>query len=920
LRNNIVAVTILAIALTAVMAVFLPKNQAYTVSSRFEGKTVRMIDFIGVRKGSGGKEEIVPIRSFNGLDVLAEHNSTTLSIGKGDAPKYKIVTIDEPLDPAKISDSIKVLFSTGKVVDVRAEVEEYGDGVIVRFYCSERPLVSRIDFKGIDLVQEADLKEKVLLRAGDPFRPDLMEKSLPMIKKKYAESGYFSAVLDYKAEPDPDKDDGSIVVTVIVDEGEQVNVVKVSLLGAKKIPDTELKALIVTKEKRFLDDGKFKREDFEMDKMKIIAYYKQNGYLDAEIIDDPNQISYEWDNPEDSGNSVRAIYINLKIYEGERYYFDGYEINGVTGTVGSKKSGQFITREKIESNLELRKIDPDDTAEHISQFLTSPASDFDDDVIFNNTLFEKDRQGIAFQYASQGRIYTRVSPKEHDRYAEKLVNGKIERRKYRKYAINIVEGPETFLEKIYIRGNKKTKEKVIRREVVMKEESNGVCELFDSSKMEVSRSRIYNLGFFKQVNIDIRPGTREDRVNVIIEVEEQSTGTISLGGSWGSNGGFAVFGSVGETNLNGNGQNVTVKVNYGAEAVSGSINFTEPWFMDKPVALNTSIFFTQTEYTDTSLFLNSDEDASYISQTIGYSVGPTYRFLYYCHVGMDWTHSFKSIPEASGDCSDDIFMQKRQGYKEKRAISIFTGYNSVNNSLNPSDGMSVKFSTTFVGGALVRGEEHYIQFDPSFDLYYSPFHLPLLKDYPCVFELRGAGSFIRPPFQKSSIEKRQHRAENEWIETDDRFQVGGPQSLRGWDYYTDSALPQSWRKGLYHQILYGAEFRVPIQKDYLWSVLFFDAASLWTDKFWEKQLSDTDRAIFERDRNEGNLRDIRDFRNGDLMSYFRYSYGFGFKIQIPMMPLRFWFGKKLEWAGKEHGYFKSLSGFNFQFGIGDMAF
>ncbi|HOE20029.1 MAG TPA: BamA/TamA family outer membrane protein, partial [Spirochaetota bacterium] len=66
--------------------------------------------------------------------------------------------------------------------------------------------------------------------------------------------------------------------------------------------------------------------------------------------------------------------------------------------------------------------------------------------------------------------------------------------------------------------------------------------------------------------------------------------------------------------------------------------------------------------------------------------------------------------------------------------------------------------------------------------------------------------------------------------------------------------------------------------------------------------------------------DIRDITDVDVMSYFKYSYGFGFKIQLPMMPLRFWFGRKLAWVGKDEGYFKPLSGFQFQFGIGDMRF
>ncbi|HEY1407114.1 MAG TPA: POTRA domain-containing protein, partial [Spirochaetota bacterium] len=702
MRNKIYVVIMTAIAVSVVLAIVMPKKTIYPVSSRFEGKVVKMIDFIGVRKGADGKEETVPIRSFSGMNVLSEQARESSVLGKGETPALNVLYLNDTLDPVKIRDSIRALFLTGKVTDVRAEVEEYGDGVIVRFYCTERPIVTRIDFKGIDKVQEGDLKDKLLLKEGEPFRHDLLEKSLPAIKKKYAESGMFGAVLDYKVDPDPDKKDGSLRVTIIVDEGEEVAVSKVSILGAKQIPDTELKALIVTREKRFLDDGKYKREDLEMDKAKIVAYYKQSGYLDAEVLDDPNQVSYEWDNPENSGDNVRAIYITIKIKEGERYYFDGYEVNGISGTVGNKKTGDLITKESVEQGFELRKIDPEDMKEHISQEIASPSSDFDPDAVFNNTSFEKDRQKIAFRYASFGRIYSRVSPSYKDRYADITLNGKVERRKYRKYTFDIVEGPEAYVEKIYIRGNKKTKEKVIRREVLMKEETNGVCELFDSSKMEMTRERIYNLGFFKQVNIDIRPGTREDRVNVVIDVEEQSTGTVSLGGAWGSSGGFSIFATVGETNLMGNGQNINVKLNYGPQLIGGSINFTEPWLLDKPVALDASIFFNQTQKTDTSLFLNSNKSATYKTQTVGYSVGPTYRFLYYFSVGTDWTHSFKSIPEASGDCTDTVLLEKRRGYKEKRAISVFTGFNNIDNTLNPSRGMNIKFSTTFVGGTIVR--------------------------------------------------------------------------------------------------------------------------------------------------------------------------------------------------------------------------
>ena len=85
-----------------------------------------------------------------------------------------------------------------------------------------------------------------------------------------------------------------------------------------------------------------------------------------------------------------------------------------------------------------------------------------------------------------------------------------------------------------------------------------------------------------------------------------------------------------------------------------------------------------------------------------------------------------------------------------------------------------------------------------------------------------------------------------WLEPEDRLNLGGPETLRGWDYY-DKKFPESWQNvGLFHRILYGAEFRVPIHPQMLWFALFFDAGSLWSDSFWEKQMTkDNQRIIYQ---------------------------------------------------------------------------
>ena len=116
---------------------------------------------------------------------------------------------------------------------------------------------------------------------------------------------------------------------------------------------------------------------------------------------------------------------------------------------------------------------------------------------------------------------------------------------------------------------------------------------------------MYNLGFFKQVNIDVRPGSRDGYMNLIVDVEEQPTGTISLGGGYGTTSGFSIFADVAENNLLGNGQRVGVRFEYGPERTSITLSFAERWLFNQPIGLNTSVFYNlynvksnQTVFTD----------------------------------------------------------------------------------------------------------------------------------------------------------------------------------------------------------------------------------------------------------------------------------------------------------------------------------
>jgi outer membrane protein insertion porin family len=350
--------------------------------------------------------------------------------------------------------------------------------------------VESVVYKGLAEMNETELQDAILVKEGDVFRKDLVEKSLEGIRKKYETKGLFNAIVTYNIKPVKDKE--NVKVEFVIDEGEEIKVKKITILGADRIYSKEITGLMETAEDGIFKDGNFNRETYEQDKAKILAFYKQNGYQDAQIIDD--RVEYEWENP--VKKEKRGIFITISVNEGEKYYFDKYSVH-----INSQNGKAVFKPEDISRD-----------------FLQKESG-----AVFDNTRFEQDRQMINMKYGSEGYIFTRVVPKKTVAEREVMADGVREKRRFISVDFVITEGSQAYIESIIIKGNKKTKDKVIRREIACKE-----GELFDSRKIQISREKVYNLGYFKQVNIDVRPGSREGYMNLVIDVEEQPSATISV--------------------------------------------------------------------------------------------------------------------------------------------------------------------------------------------------------------------------------------------------------------------------------------------------------------------------------------------------------------------------------------------------------
>lgn len=855
--------------------------------SRFKGKTIVNVDFIGKKKLENGKEEDIAIRNLDKADLEA----------------HVLTEKGYPLDPKVITDDINALFKKADLLDVRAEVTEQGDGVVVRFIIIERPVISMINFLGMDTLSETDLSEEIPVKIGESYREFQIPVAEKIIREKYIEEGLFNVMVTTVIKHVDDEENNNVTVSFRIDEGEDIAVHKITLFGAYKLGDDYLRNVMEIKEDSLFSESKFSIATYEADKQKILMLYRENGFLDADIIDE--EVVYDWVDPEKK--EKRGIFITLRINEGERYFFEKYTVEG----------NSILSTERIMKLFELKHREETPLTRFADKVLRFVGQDVEKDTVCNDTFFQMDRYNLAFEYGKQGYLFTRIMPEKNIIEREVVIDGRKEIRKYVHYHLTIAEGTQSYIENIIVSGNDKTKEHVIRREILFKE-----GELYDAEKIQVTREVLYRLGYFEEVTIDIRPGSSNEKVNIIVGVKEQNTGTLSLGGGFSSDVGFSIFASVAENNLFGYGYRAEVKVEYGEYNKSATVTFTDPWFYqigDNPVSLTLSIFYSLQKIRTTSIFpdVSADEIPYYEKQTIGYSVGLGYRFWIYHSVGTIWSHSFKSVLNPSGNASEEVMRLEEIGLQEKRKITFYTSYNSTDDNLNPTKGITAYMGLSMVGGALLWGDDHFVKLSPKIEYFYSPFTLPYLKDYPCVIQLRANAHFMMPPIGDSLVESSQSQNENPWIEAEDRLFVGGPETLRIWKYYDDD-LPLSWQNRLFHQITYGSEFRIPVHRQYFWLAFFFDAGALYSDKYWD-EYSEYSDDIYS-DKENGYLVDIRDIHTVDPLKYFRYSYGFGFKVQIPMLPMRFWFGKKAVWEGLSEGGLKPLEGIEFQLQLGDIRY
>lgn len=438
--------------------------------------------------------------------------------------------IDQPISGESIASAIRALYAQGKFRDVFVYEVPRSDGIELLFNLTEYPRLSQVVFEGNDKLKKVDLEETIELPTGGFLSPAATRRAVDSIRAKYRAEGYYNATVE--VDPSLFEQRGSLPLVFQIVEGKKVRVRRFVFEGVDKLTVDDLRGEMSTKTDNWYRSGTFKAPEFEEDLEKIGQKYRDEGYLDARIVE--HEIVFL----EDDENHVE---IRISVEEGERY---------TAGTVSFQ--GNEVHDEAV-----------------LAQLVTLREND-----VFREKDLIESRNNIQTLYWDGGYIYSVVSPQRNLR-PDRTVD----------VQFLVREGDQARVRQIRIDGNNKTREAVIRRELRVLP-----GDLFSNTELRNSQADLFRLGFFNNVVPDFEQTPEPDEIDLVFEVEEKQTGQFTMGVGFSQQTQASGFFNIGENNLFGRGQSLQFAWQFGSRRSFLNLSFTEPWFLGTPTLVGVDLY------------------------------------------------------------------------------------------------------------------------------------------------------------------------------------------------------------------------------------------------------------------------------------------------------------------------------------------
>ncbi len=705
------------------------------------------------------------------------------------------VRANQPYNENIINEDIKSLMSLGYFDNVEVEKKITPQGIIVKFKLKEKPILKKITIEGAKHISRRQIKEVMGLKEGIFLDEVEVKDALLAVKDLYRKKGFTEAKVTY--EVDVKKDTNEAHLKVIISEKGIVKVRKIIIKGNEAFSTKRIKKLIKTKEAWFFRRGIFKKEVLEDDIERIKDFYREQGFSDVEV-------SSSWDTLDGK------IFVTIKIKEGRRYYIGKVNIEG----------NREVSDDEIKKVIKLKEGD-----------------------IFTKTKVEKQALDIQAIYFDKGYIFAQVTPLSYVNPQTKKVD----------VTFHIVENEVNYVEMIHIRGNQKTKDKVIRRELRIYP-----GDKFEGTKIKKSRQRLENLGFFEEVRFDTEPGSKPNWQNLIVEVKEAKTGYLSFGGGYSSVDEFIGFIELRQRNFDyknfktftGAGQDLSLYGSFGTLAESYEISFTNPWIFDTPISFGFDGYKRQHEREE-------DVGYAYESKARGGAIRFGREFTDYLKGGVAYRFEKIQISDVVEDATQDL--KEEEGSCDLSSLELNLSWDTRDNVFNPTQG--IYFSNSFqVTGGFLGGDKDFTKL-----LARLSFYFPIKSKSVIELKLRAG---IANPF-----------SDTEKVPIYERFFAGGSSTIRGYHERKVGPIDPVTEDPIGGEALfvYNTEYTYSLT-DFLKLAVFFDTGNVW------KKCSD--------------------FLSGG----FKSSVGLGLRVKTPIGPISVDYGWPLN---KEPGEEKKEGRFHF---------
>ena len=781
--------------------------------------------------------------------------------------------VGQPYSDSTVEDDIRNLYKTGSIQNVRIFAQPEADGVKVIVAVQTRQVLRELVIDGARRVSAKKLRKEIGVRLNAPVNEDDLQKARQKIIDRYQSKGFTDIDVDFRVEP-IDESRGTARVIYTITEGVKGAVSRIHFEGNEHFSERLLRKQMKTRGKTmisFIDkSGRLDEIQLQQDLDSIKEFYQNRGYVDVEV----QEVRRERKNG--------PLRITIGIKEGTLYHVNKLSFSGYKQT----------NEQRIRKIIRMKE-----------------------GAVYSPKQLHDDAKAVADNYGSGGYVDLVVLPQGTPAGPGLIdVHYKIE------------EGNRSFVERISIIGNTRTKDKVIRREVLI-----APGDTFDTVRVETTKKRLENLGYFTRVETYPEETGVEGRKDLVIQVEEKRTGSLNFGAGYSTIDNLIGFveltqGNFDITNwpgLTGAGQKFRAKFQIGNARKDIVVSVTEPYFLDRRLSVGGQVFYSEANYLS----------SIYSQRNYGFSLEarkPIYSWIYGV---LGYGLQNYDIFDVDSDASPAIL--SAQGTTTKSVVSTSLVWDRRDNPFLTRRGERISISPYVAGGPLGGDEQIYgwniaaskylrfpgdliLLFDveaATVDVWNQPEHTKITGFFGRVFDINGNPILAGTPPNEFQVTQEV----DQFVPTVplyDRLFLGGSNNLRGFrfrdvspkDFNGEPIGGQSMARGT-------VELTFPIIEKAR-GAIFYDAGFVNPDP-WDfgVETLELPRGLnFQASAKYAKLHGMPYFPVTPKSTFdsFGSDFGIGVRLDLPIGPLRLDYGYPINRAGNTgHGHLNFSVGYQF---------